>query len=113
MDNNPNILDSLMEKIENYSKINIELMKLISIKKVAKFTSILYVNSILALVLILCVFLVTIGLAIWVGNIFGEMSLGFFIVAAAYAILGLIYCVFLFRYNKKTIEKRLINFLVD
>jgi ABC-type phosphate transport system permease subunit len=56
---------------------------------------------------------VTIGLAIWVGKFFGEMYLGFFIVAAAYAILGLIYCVFLFRYNKKTIEKRLINFLVD
>lgn len=113
MENNPHLLDSLMEKIENYGKTNIELIELISIKKAAKFAAYMYVNVILMIILIFCGLLLNIGLSIWVGSFFGESYIGFFLVAAAYAVVGLIYLIFGYKYQKNKFELKLIKLLVD
>jgi hypothetical protein len=113
MEKDPHVLDSLIEKIENYGKTNIELIQLRSIKKVAKFAAFLYVNIILLIILILCILLLNVGLSIWVGTIFGEMYLGFLFVAAVYAVLGLFYFLFGFKYQKAKFEYRIITFLVN
>jgi len=113
MEKDPHILDSLIEKLENYGKTNIELIQLRSIKKAAKIASFLYVNIILLIIFILCVILLNIGLSVWVGEICGEIYLGFLFVAAAYAILGLFYLLFMFKYQKAKFQLKLINSMLN
>jgi hypothetical protein len=94
MENTPNILDPLMEKVEEYGKSSLELIKLKVVEKIATFVAIVYANVILFTILILFVAFFNIGLSLWIGTLLGEIYLGFFTVAAFYGLAGLIYYLF-------------------
>lgn len=113
MENNPHILDPLMEKLEKYGKSSIELVQLKVIEKVAKFAAIVYANVVLTIILVLFVCFSNIGISIWVGTLLGEMYLGFFCVAGFYGILGLIYLWFGFKHQRKKIKRRIIALLIN
>jgi hypothetical protein len=112
MENRPHILDPIMEKLENYSKSSIELVQLKVIEKVAKFAAIVYANVILTIILVLFICFTNMGISIWLGTLFEEMYLGFFCVAGFYGILGLIYFIFGFKFQKKRFKRKIVSLLI-
>jgi hypothetical protein len=80
----------LLARAEEYSKTNLELLKLKSINKAADVGSTLF--SRLLQILAICLFFltVTIGISFWLGELMGKVFYGFFIVAFVYGIIGII-----------------------
>lgn len=83
-------LNPLLERAEIYGNISLEIVKLKSLEKVAETSSLLIVYFLLMIPIILFVFSVTIGLAIWIGSLLGEIYYGFFVTAGMYALMGII-----------------------
>jgi pilus assembly protein TadC len=90
MDTETNLIEPLLEKVEQYSKITFELIKLKSVDKTADIASRLF--SRLLLTGILCLFTLTLNIAtaLWLGSMLGKNYYGFFIVASFYALIGIV-----------------------
>lgn len=82
--------ESLLEKVEDYGKVSLELLKLKAIDKTAEAVSSTVSYILVAFVLIVCLLVASVGAAIWLGDYFGELYLGFFSVAGFYGVLGII-----------------------
>jgi hypothetical protein len=109
MQNTTNILDPLLEKVEEYGKSSLELLKLKMIDKLSIFLANLFANFVLILFFVLFISALNIGLSIWLGKLIGELYLGFFCLAGFYLILGLIYYVFGVRITRKRIKRSVVN----
>jgi hypothetical protein len=90
METNKQSMDILLTSVEEFSKSNLELLKLKSIDKTADVGSTLF--SRLLLILAICLFSLTLTIAIsfWLGELFGKVFYGFFMVAGIYGIIGLV-----------------------
>jgi hypothetical protein len=90
MDEKESILSSLLDSVEEYAKTNIELIKLKGLDKLSDIaaTVISRVAAIIACMTFL--FMASIGVAFWLGDVLGRIWYGFFVVAAFYGLLGII-----------------------
>ncbi len=86
---------SLLEKAETYGETSIELIKLKALETSTQVVSSLIIRILLFSVLFLFALMVNIAAALWLGEHYGRMYIGFLAVASVDAILMLI--VFLFR----------------
>lgn len=93
METKTSIFEPLLEKVEQYGKTNLELLKLKSLDKTADVTSTLISRAIVAIILSLFALTLNIGLAFWIGDLLGKNYYGFFIVASFYALIGIILCI--------------------
>jgi hypothetical protein len=92
-----NSLNSLLDSAEEYGKTSIELLKLKALDQTTEVVSSLISRTIAIFIVFMFFLIATIGLAIWLGEMTGKYSYGFFIVAAFYGIIGVI----LFLMNKR------------
>lgn len=90
METNTESIHQLLTRAEEFSKTNLELLKLKSIDKTADVGSTLF--SRLLLIQAICLFLLTltIAISIWLGELLGKDFYGFFIMACIYGIIGVI-----------------------
>lgn len=86
----PNVLESLFERTNDYLETRVELAKLKAIRKSSEIVS--SVASKIVLGVLFCFFLMVlnIGLGLWIGELLGKTYLGFFALAGFYLIVGLI-----------------------
>jgi hypothetical protein len=86
----PNVLESLFERTNDYLETRIELAKLKAIRKSSEVAS--SVASKILLGVVFCFFLMVfnIGLGLWIGELLGKAYWGFFTLAGFYLIVGLI-----------------------
>jgi hypothetical protein len=94
MKNNETALESLFEKVGEYRETTVELLKLNAISKTAEVASSLLSNALILCVVLLCIIIVNIGLAMWVGELLGKQYYGFFAVAGFYLLATIILLVF-------------------
>jgi Putative Actinobacterial Holin-X, holin superfamily III len=113
MENNPNNVEDLFEKLKDYADVRVNLFKLKSIQKVSGFTSTLMTTLILLFLLSGVLLCLTIGLAMWLGKLIGYTYVGFFIVGGVYIIIGLIFYSQREKLIKTPVSNRLIKELVD
>ncbi len=108
MENKMAALQPLIGDTENFLKTNLELLKLKAVNSIAdllsKFISRLYVSAVLLFSLVS----LNIGLALWLGDLFGKMYLGFLSVAAFYGLLALT-----LKLMQKSIKLRANDSLID
>jgi len=104
MDRNPDLMESLIEKGEQYGKTTLELLKLKTLDKSSDVAANLVSWLIVFVFAILFFLILNIGVALWIGELLGKSYLGFFVVAGFYAILSLIFTVF-----RKPMVKNPIN----
>ena len=90
MEDNARSIESLLEKVVDYSKTSYELAKLKALDKTSDVASSLVPHSVVFVLLASFMLFVNFGLAFWLGEIFGNTYYGFFVVAAFYVVTGLV-----------------------
>jgi len=109
MENSTTNIEKLFEKAEIYTKTSFELCKFNAIYKSANIFSSLAVKLIIAIVVVLFLLFANIGLALWVGELLGEIYYGFFAIATVYLLFALL--IFIFR--NSWIKKPVSNFIIS
>ena len=112
MENQKTSLEVLVERIEAYAETSLKLFKLKATDKVAELVSDIASGLTLAVILILVFVNLNIGIALFLGDLFGKMYLGFLAVSGLYACLGLLVYFFRSTWIKKPINNLLINNLL-
>jgi apolipoprotein N-acyltransferase len=94
MEENETFFGVLLEKVENYAKTTIDLVKLKAIDKLAVAVSNVVFGVLMALLVFFFLLILNLALAFWVGSLLGETYLGFFVMAGFYVLLIIILMVF-------------------
>jgi len=102
-------MESLFERVEDFGKTSFELYKLKTISKTTEVVSTFVSRGSVVIVLSMFLIFVSIGLALWLGDLFGKPYLGFFCVAAFYIVLGGVLYYFLHQYIKKQVSNSIIS----
>jgi len=108
MENKEITLENLFENVEQYSKTSFELYKHKAIYEIASLSSSLSVRFILVIVVTLVSLFVSIGIALWLGDVLKKNYYGFFIVALIYVSIWIL----LFLFKKKLIREPINNMVI-
>jgi hypothetical protein len=113
MENKTTIVEELFYKLKDYGETRLDLFKLKSINKVSGFLSTLIVSVLLIVLLFMVLICLTIGIALLIGTWLGNAFWGFFIIAAIYIIIGLVFYTSRNKLLKAPISDKLIKELID
>jgi|TARA_R110000737_G_scaffold352515_2_gene398851 4-hydroxybenzoate polyprenyltransferase len=105
-------IENLLVSIEDYSKTGVDLLTLKFVKKSSDVLAKLITYFILIIIFSFCLMLISVGLSFWLGTMLGAYYLGFLILAAAYAIAGIIIIRFfpkIIRRIKNSIISQMLN----
>lgn len=94
MDSNTTPIEALIEKAEGYKNTTIELYKLKAIDKSAEVVSSLAVRLVIFMVVALCILIMNIGMALWLGELLGKLYYGFFVVAGLNVLVAFVFYYF-------------------
>lgn len=108
MEDQKSSLESLYERIKIYVETRLELIKLKAIDKSSSVVSIVITYLVVFLVFGLFFIFLNIGLALLIGELIGKAYYGFFILAAFYALVGII----LIKFRNKWVRTPIINMMV-
>lgn len=105
-------IETLFNKVEDYSKTSIELLKLNAIDKTADLVSTLLTQMILFVVGMAFILLSSIGVAFWLGTYFDSNAIGFFIVGGFYLVVTLLFF-FVRKKMKAPIRELVLSNLIE
>jgi fatty acid desaturase len=109
MEDNAKLIKSLLEKVTEYGKTSLELAKLRALDKTSDVVSSLLPQLFIILLIATFMLLLSVGLAVWLGEILGKIYFGFFLVAAFYGLAGIIIHFFMHKWLKKMIRNNFIK----
>ena len=102
-------MELLIEKVEDYGKTTTELLRLQAIEKSAVLAAELSSRIIIGITVAMCLLMCSWGLALLIGNWLGMVYYGFFIMAAFYGLLGLVFYIFQRAIIKQPISNAIIT----
>ena len=98
MESPSDLVGTLFDSVDAYSKTTFELVKLKSVEKTANLVA-PWISRLMVFFLLLAFgILFNIGIALWLGDILGKLYYGFFIVAVFYLLLGIVVRIFLYQW---------------
>ena len=103
MEEDPNLLESLLDKATEYGKTSFELVKLKTLDKTTELVSSIIPLTIVILLVITFLLFMNVGIALWLGEMLGKVFYGFFVVAAFYLLIGIIIHFILNKWIKRLI----------
>ena len=109
MEDNPNLLDSLLERVTEYSKTSFELVKLKALDKTSDVVSSFIPHFVVFVLIASFMLFLNLGLALWLGEILGEIFYGFFVVAGFYILTGIVIHFFMHKWFKRLVADYLIK----
>ena len=109
MNDNEKLIESLLERTIEYGKTSFELVKLKTLDKTSDVVSSFIPHSVVFFLIASLLFFLNLGLAFWLGDIMGNNSYGFFVVAAFYGVLGIVIHFFMHDWLKKKICNYIIK----
>ncbi|MFA5326861.1 MAG: hypothetical protein WC384_03650 [Prolixibacteraceae bacterium] len=113
MDEQSGLIESLIEKGEQYGKTTLKLLKLKTLDKSADVVSNV-VSWLIVVVFALLFFLIlNIGIALWIGQVLGKSYFGFFIVSGFYALLAILFTVFRKPFVKDPVSNSIIAQILE
>lgn len=101
MEDNKNMIESLLKRAAEYGTISLELAKLKAIDKTSDIVSSFVLNFIVTTFILSFVLFFNVGLALWLGEILGKTYYGFFLVAAIYLFAGIFINLVMHKWLKK------------
>jgi hypothetical protein len=90
MDQTDGLVKVLLTQVGEYGKTSFELTKLKAVQKLIPVATAFTGNLFVLLALYLFIFLLNIGIAMWLGDLLGKPYLGFLYVAGFYLLIGVI-----------------------
>jgi hypothetical protein len=109
MEEQENALENLLNRVEEYGRSGLELIKLKAIDKTSDVVSSVIPHSVVLILVSSFLLFFNLGLALWLGEIFGKPFYGFFTVAAFYILIGIVLHFFMHKWIKKNIRNYFIN----
>ena len=109
MENKTSTLELLLEKIEAYGKTTVELYKCHAASTTADVVSNVVSKLILCITILIFLFMVNIGAALWIGKLLNETYYGFFAVALFYLVLGIVLYLLRNELIKTPVSNRIIK----
>ncbi len=91
METKDNHIETLIGRIEEYSKTSFELIKLKIIDKMTDALSKLFCHIVFVLIVCFFVLFLSLGAAMYLGEYCGKMYHGFMLVSAFYGVVGIIF----------------------
>lgn len=113
MDEQSGLIESLIEKGEQYGKTTLELIKLKTLDKSADVISNMVSWAIVIVFVVLFFLILNIGVALWIGELLGKSYYGFFAVSGFYAILALVFIIFRKQFVKNPLNNSIINQVLE
>jgi len=113
MDEQSGLIESLIEKGEQYGKTTLELLKLKTLDKSADVVSNLVSWLIVFIFAVLFFLILNIGVALWLGELLGKSYYGFFVVSGFYALLALIFGIFRKQIVKDPVNNSIITQVLE
>jgi len=102
-------IESLFEKAETYGKTTYELSKLKLLQTTTVVVSALLARMSVIIMICMFVVLMSLGAAMYLGEVLGKLYYGFFIVAAFYLLAGIVLHFFLHKWIKELISAVIIK----
>ena len=112
MEDNTKLIESLLERAAEFGKTSFELVKLKVVDKTSDGISTFIPTSIVLLVLGSVLLFFNLGMAMWLGKIYGEFYYGFLLVAAFYAFIAFVFYFFMRKWIKRVIYDYIIKQLL-
>lgn len=106
------LFETLLERVADYFKTTVELVKLRAVKKISDLAAELMPNAFVIGILISALFFLNVGLALWLGVILETMYLGFLAVGAFHLLVVIILRLFFYKRLKKAFSNRIIKALL-
>jgi len=102
-------IEELIEKAGEYGKTSIELLKLKAIDKSVSVISSLAVKTVLLIVVAMLILSISIGVALWTGELLGRPYHGFFVMAGFYALATIVLFLFRDQWIRKPVNESMIK----
>lgn len=109
MDSHTELFESLVEKAVDYGKTSLRLMKLRTLSKTSDIISSLLPRLVVLVFALSFMLFLSLGLAIWIGEILGKSWAGFLVVAAFYGLAGFLIHLFLRKWLKRMADDQFIK----
>ena len=109
MEENTSPIESLIEKATEYGKTSLELAKLNAIDKTCEVVSTLLTHLLVLVIVSSFLLFISLGLALWLGEILEKIYLGFLLVAAFYGVTGILIHYFFHESIKKSVGNNLVK----
>lgn len=113
MEDHESLIESLIEKGEQYGKTTIELIKLKTLDKSADVASTMISWTVVIVFAVLFFLILNIGIALWLGEVLGKSYYGFFVVAGFYALLTLVFALFRERFVKRPVNNSIVTQVLE
>lgn len=91
-------IEEIFEEVENYSNTNIEFIKFDVIDVSADVIASVYSRFIIIICGSLFVFILNIGLSLWIGDLLRKSYYGFFVIASCYLLIAVFLFIYRFRW---------------
>ncbi|HEY3388495.1 MAG TPA: phage holin family protein [Prolixibacteraceae bacterium] len=105
-------VEVLLERAQAYTKTSIQLFKLKATEKLAQIISNLASGFVVVIILALFFVNLNIAIALLIGDLLGKAWLGFILVSAIYACIGIIMYIFREKWIKQPISNSIIEQLL-
>lgn len=109
METPSSIFETLFEKIQALGLTTYELSKLKALEKITIVSTSLVSRLFVVLVFFIFALILSFGIALYLGEITGEVYYGFFIVAAFYLVAGIVFYFFLHKWIRKPLSNSIIS----
>lgn len=109
METTASIIESLVERAEVYGKTTYELSKLKLLETSTKVMTSAVFRLGVIIMFSLFAFILSIGIALLLGELLGKSYYGFFVVATFYFVVAIVFHFFLHRWIKKPISDSIIK----
>ena len=107
-DEKDSVIEALFERAKDYAETRGDLFRLKAIKKTSEVGSSLISNVIIGFLFSTFLIMFNIGIAFWLGDIFGATHYGFFALAGFYLIVGII----IYANRKKLLKSKIANSII-
>jgi Zn-dependent protease with chaperone function len=109
METPPSLIELLLTRVEAYSKTTLELAKFKTLETMSTVISTLASRFIFFIVITLFIVFLSIGIALYLGDLLEKVYYGFFIVAAFYLVVGTVFYFSLDKWIKKPVGDLMIS----
>lgn len=107
MDASDNLVEPLFDRVKEYSKTSIELIKLKAVDRSSDFLSKFIFQLIISIFFLLGILSLNIAAALWIGDLLGKTYFGFLSVTGFYVLLAIILLLF-----RKKIKMNISNSII-